>query len=72
MLLLELQLIIDKILEMQYIYKSQCYIIQKNFEIYRKKLNFFQKLNLLMNKKMNKLIYEKLKNKYNENLNDLY
>ena len=72
MLLLELQLIIDKILEMQYIYKSQCYIIQKNFEIYRKKLNFFQKLNLLMNKKMNKLIYEKLKNKYNEDLNDLY
>ena len=72
MLLLELQLIIDKILEMQYIYKSQCFIIHKNFETYRKKLKFFQKQNLIMNKKMSKLIYEKLKNKYNEDFNDLY
>ena len=72
MLILEVQLLIDKILEMQYIYKNQCNLIQKNFEIYRKKIKFFQKVNLLMNKKMNKLTYEKLKNKFNEDFNELY
>ena len=72
MLALELQLMIDKILEMQNIYKRQSIIIEKNFEKYKKKLIFFQKKNLLMNKKNNKLSYEKLKNNYNEELNDLY
>ena len=72
MLILELQLMIDKILEMQNVYKRQTIIIQKNFELYKKKIVFYQKRNLLMNKKKNKLEYEKLKNTYNEELNDLY
>ena len=72
MLILELQLMIDKILEMQNAYKRQAIIIQKNFELYKKKIIFYQKRNLLMNKKKNKLTYEKLKNTYNEELNDLY
>lgn len=72
MLILELQLMIDKILEMQNVYKRQTIIIQKNFELYKKKIIFYQKRNLLMNKKKNKLAYEKLKNTYNEELNDLY
>ena len=41
MLALELQLMIDKILEMQNIYKRQSIIIEKNFEKYKKKLIFF-------------------------------
>ena len=72
MLILELQLMIDKILEMQNVYKKQSIIIQKNFEKLRKKLLFYQKKNLLTNKKMNKLIYFKLRNAYNEEFNDLY
>ena len=72
MLILELQLMIDKILEMQNVYKRQTIIIQKNFELYKKKIVFYQKRNLLMNKKKKKLEYEKLKNTYNEELNDLY
>ena len=72
MLILELQLMIDKILEMQSVYKRQSLIIQKNFELYKNKLLYFQRKNLLMNKKMNKLLYEKLKNKYNQEINDLY
>lgn len=72
MLILELQLMIDKILEMQSVYKRQSIIIQKNFEVYKNKLLYFQRKNLLMNKKMNKLLYEKLKNKYNQEINDLY
>ena len=72
MLILELQLMIDKILEMQNVYKRQTIIIQKNFELYKKKIVFYQKRNLLMNKKKNKLEYEKLKNTYNEEINDLY
>ncbi len=72
MLILELQLMIDKILEMQNVYKRQTIIIQKNFELYKKKIVFYQNRSLLMNKKKNKLTYEKLKNSYNEDLNDLY
>ena len=72
MLILELQLMIDKILEMQNVYKKQSIIIQKNFEKLRKKLLFYQKKNLITNKKMNKLIYFKLRNAYNEEFNDLY
>ena len=72
MLILELQLMIDKILEMQNIYKRQSIIIQRNFGKYIKKLYFYQKRNTLMNKKMNKLLYEKSKNKYKEEMNDLY
>ena len=72
MLILELQLMIDKILEMQNVYKRQAIIIQKNFELYQKKIIFYQKRNLLMNKKKNKLSYEKLKNTCTEEFNDLY
>ena len=72
MLILELQLMIDKILEMQNAYKKQSIIIQRNFEKFRKKLIYFQKRNLILNKKMNKLKYEILKNKNHEEINDLY
>lgn len=72
MLILELQLMIEKILEMQNVYKRQVIIIQRNFELYKKKIIFYQKRNLLMNKKKNKLTYEILKNTYKEELNDLY
>ena len=72
MLILELQLMIDKILEMQNVYKKQSIIIQRNFEKFRKKLILFQKRNLLLNKKMNKLLCEKLKNRNHEEMNDLY
>ena len=44
MLILELQLMIDKILEMQNVYKKQSLIIQKNFEKLKKKLIFYQKI----------------------------
>ena len=72
MLILELQLMIDKILEMQNIYKREKIIIERNFGKYVKKLFFYQKINILFNKKMNKLMHEKLKNKYKEEMNDLY
>ena len=72
MFILELQLMIDKTLEMQNVYKKESMIIQKNMEKFRKKMQFFQKKNLLMNKKKNKLIYLQLKNKYKEEMHDLY
>ena len=72
MLTLELQLMIDKILEMQNIYKRQKIIIERNFGKFEKKLFFYQKINILFNKKINKLMHEKSKNKYKEEMNDLY
>ena len=72
MLILELQLMIDKILEMQNIYKKQSIIIQRNFEKFRKKLFFYQKKNIFLNKKINKLNSSKLKNLYKEEFNDFY
>jgi hypothetical protein len=72
MLILELQLMIDKILEMQNVYKKQSIIIQRNFEKFRKKLFFYQKKNILLNKKVNKLNCSKLKNVYKEEFNDFY
>ena len=72
MLILELQLMIDKILEMQNVYKKQSIIIQRNFEKFRKKLCFYQKKNIFLNKKINKLNSSKLKNVYKEEFNDFY
>ena len=70
MILLEVQLMIDKILELQILYQKNFHNVAKNYKNYKNILKSFQKRYFLLNKKVQKIENEKLRALFKKKLND--
>ena len=72
MIVLEVQLMIDKILELQVLYQKNFEGISKNFKNIKNILKIFQKKYFILNKKLQKIENEKLKILFKEKLKEKF